>query len=155
MCCCNAPFSNLDWIENIFRSHELKIQLRYTNGPSSVCLSSSTFSKKYISKVSQPILVEFHVKHHQGLGIGCIRFFVPNINPANQAPGFQTGLAQEIKNFHRLIMGFFLVKIFFSETKRPLAYIFNIYCAYRNSVNIAFLRLFRFVGTDRTMTIRI
>ena len=98
---------------------------------------------------------KFHVKHHQGLGIGCIRFFVPNINPANQAPGFQTGLAEEIKNFYRLIMGFFLVKIFFSETKRPLAYIFNIYCAYRNSVNIAFLRLFRFVRTDRTMTIRI
>ena len=29
------------------------------------------------------------------------------------------------------------------------------YCAYRNSVNTAFLRLFRYVRTDRTMTIRI
>ena len=29
------------------------------------------------------------------------------------------------------------------------------YCAYRNSVNNAFLRLFRYVRTDRTMTIRI
>ena len=29
------------------------------------------------------------------------------------------------------------------------------YCAYRNSMNNAFLRLFRYVRTDRTMTIRI
>ena len=29
------------------------------------------------------------------------------------------------------------------------------YCAYRNSVNNAFLRLFRYVRTDRTMTIKI
>ena len=29
------------------------------------------------------------------------------------------------------------------------------YFAYRNSVNIAFLRLFRYVPTDRTMTLRI
>ena len=31
----------------------------------------------------------------------------------------------------------------------------SVYCAYRNSVNNAFLRLFRYVRTDRTMTIRI
>ena len=31
----------------------------------------------------------------------------------------------------------------------------NYYCAYRNSVNNAFLRLFCYVRTDRTMTIRI
>ena len=29
------------------------------------------------------------------------------------------------------------------------------YCAYRNSVNNDFLRLFRYVRTDRTMTIKI
>ena len=29
------------------------------------------------------------------------------------------------------------------------------YCAYRNSVNNAFLRLFRYVRTGRTMTIKI
>ena len=29
------------------------------------------------------------------------------------------------------------------------------YCVYRNSVNNAFLRLFRIVRTDRTMTIKI
>ena len=31
----------------------------------------------------------------------------------------------------------------------------QLYCAYRNSVNNAFLRLFRYVRTDRTMTIKI
>ena len=30
---------------------------------------------------------------------------VPYINPANQAPGIQTGPSQGIKHFNRLIMG--------------------------------------------------
>ena len=33
---------------------------------------------------------------------------VPYINPVNQVPGVQTGPAQGIKSFHRLIIGFFL-----------------------------------------------
>ena len=47
---------------------------------------------------------------------------IPYINLANQAPGFQTGPVLGIKSFHRLIMVKTL-KIFFSETMRPTAYI--------------------------------
>ena len=45
--------------------------------------------------------------------------------------------------FHRIKMTANCVYPIFAE----------IYCAYRNSVNNAFLRLFRYVRTDRTMTI--
>ena len=48
---------------------------------------------------------------------------VPYINPANQVPGFQTGLVPGIKTFKRLIMGTKTLNIF-SETKRPTAYMF-------------------------------
>ena len=42
----------------------------------------------------------------------------------------------------------------FTESKK-FYYTCSTYCAYRNLVNIAFLRLFRYVRTDHTMTIRI
>ena len=49
---------------------------------------------------------------------------VSYINPANQAPGVQTGQAPGIISSHRLIMGK-IKKILFSETMRPTAYILS------------------------------
>ena len=48
---------------------------------------------------------------------------VPYINPANQAPGAQTGYAPGVISSNRLIMG--EKKIFFSETMMPRAYTFS------------------------------
>ena len=51
------------------------------------------------------------------------RLVVPFINPANHAPGVQVGYALRGHGLHRLIIGKH-VKIFFSETMRPRAFIF-------------------------------
>ena len=54
-------------------------------------LLSSTFSKKYSSEVSWPILIKFHVNHHQvggkaahGFWAGCIRPLVAMIRYSSQ-----------------------------------------------------------------------
>ena len=60
-------------IHIVLSSPEHKAQVRYfistsmIRGPS-FRHSTYTFSNKFISKVRWPILIEFHVKHHQVKG---------------------------------------------------------------------------------------
>ena len=78
---------------------------RIGHHPTVTSVQASTQSKKYISV--WPILIKFHVKHHQ--------------IERQAALSFGTLVAMSTYSSHRLIMGKTL-KIF-SETMRPTAYI--------------------------------